>query len=298
MSGEVDSHRLVFTGGKISLIDIFDNNSYCHDPRTQFLNWSLMTHGGFDYAADQRGYTIGAAAEYYHDAWVARVGRFEQPIETNGLPLDPRIMLYHGDQAELEHSYEFSGLNGKWRLLVYQNRANMGAYQDALNYWISTGRVGIPNVDDPNVLRDQNKNGYGINLEQAVTPDVGVFFRLSRNDGNLETYAFTEIEQSTSGGVLAKGSAWGRPEDSLGIAYARNGLSATHQQYLANGGIGFFIGDGRLNYQPEGVLESFYNAGILKNIWLALDYQYITNPAYNADRGPVQIFGTRLHWEH
>lgn len=296
LAGEADKRRLVLTAGKLSLIDIFDNNSFSHDPRTQFLNWSLMTHGAFDYAADQRGYSVGAALEYYHDDWIFRAGRFEQPIQSNGLPLDSRIFTHHGDQVEIEHAHEISGQPGKLRLLAFRNMARMGSFQDALDFWNAHGRVGVPDVG--NVRKDQSKVGFGVNIEQSIAHGTGIFVRASRNDGGEETYAFTEIERSLSGGILAKGSSWSRPDDAIGIAYAQNSLSPVHRQYLANGGLGFFIGDGNINYRPEAIIELFYNLGLAKNTWASLDYQHIDNPAYNADRGPVRFIGARIHLEY
>ncbi|MDD5180983.1 MAG: carbohydrate porin [Gallionellaceae bacterium] len=294
LAGTIDKHRLVLTAGKIGLIDVFDGNAFSHDPRTQFLNWSLMTHGAFDYAADQRGYTVGAALEYYHDDWVFRIGRFEQPKESNGLPLDSRIMAHHGDQFEIEHGYEIAGQPGKLRLLAFHNEARMGGFQNALDLWKANGKAGVPDVG--NVRKDQSKYGFGINLEQNLDNDIGLFIRASWNDGSTETYAFTEIERSLSGGVMVKGTAWSRPNDILGLGYACNGLSSVHRAYLAAGGLGVFIGDGRLNYQPEEIFEGFYNLNITRNTLLTLDYQHIANPAYNTDRGPVSVAGVRLHW--
>lgn len=296
IAGKVARRRLVLTAGKMGLIDLFDNNGFSHDPRTQFLNWSLMTHGAFDYAADMRGYTVGAALEYYHDDLALRVGRFEQPKESNGLPLDSRITAHYGDQVEIEHGHEISGRPGKLRLLVFRNRARMGGFQDALDFWSSQGHVGVPDVGK--VRKDQYKVGFGIGLEQNLTREIGLFVRASRNDGGEETYAFTEIERSLSGGLLAKGGSWGRPDDTAGIAFARNELSSVHRQYLAHGGLGFFIGDGNINYRPEKVLEGFYSLGVARNAWLSFDYQHFSNPAYNADRGPVRIVGARVHLEY
>ncbi len=296
LAGEADKHRLVGTAGKLSLIDIFDNNSFSHDPRTQFLNWALMTYGAFDFAADQRGYTIGAALEYYHDDWIFRAGRFEQPIDSNGLPLDSRIVAHHGDQVEIEHDHEIAGQPGKVRVLAFRNEARMGAFQDALDYWNVHGRAGVPDVG--NVRKDQSKVGFGVNIEQNITPDVGLFARASRNDGDTETYAFAEIERSISGGMVIKGTSWGRPGDALGLAYAQNGLSSYHREYLTHGGLGVFIGDGRINYQPEKIVEGYYSLGVTKGTWLSFDYQHIANPAYNGDRGPARILGARLHLEY
>lgn len=294
LAGSADKRRLVLTAGNLSVLDIFDNNSYSHDPRTQFLNWSLMTHGAYDYAADARGYSWGFAAEWYHDDWAVRAGRFIQPKEPNQLPLDPAIFQHYGDQIEVEHAHAIGNQPGKVRLLGFRNRAKMSRFQDALDLAARTG--GTPDI---NAVRsgEQVKHGFGLNLEQAIFADVGVFARASWADGQTETYAFTEIDRSLSGGVVVKGNAWGRSEDSAGLALARNGLSDARRSYLATGGIGFFIGDGRLNYRPESISEAFYNLGVMKGFWVALDWQHIRNPAYNADRGPAEVGSLRLHTE-
>lgn len=294
LAGMVDKRRLVLTAGNLSVTDIFDTNTYNHDPRTQFLNWSIMTHGSYDFAADARGYTWGAALEWYHDDWALRAGRFIQPKLPNQQELDRDIFSHYGDQIELEHSHTLSGQPGAVRLLAFHNRARMSRFQDALNLAASTG--GTPDI---NAVRTgvQGKVGFGINIEQAVNDDVGLFLRASRADGQTETYAFTEIERSISGGALVKGTAWGRGGDTFGVAFARNGLSSVHRRYLEAGGIGFFIGDGRLNYRPEMIYETFYNIKLAKAAWITLDWQYIRNPAYNADRGPVNVGSVRLHTE-
>lgn len=295
LTSVVDRNRVVLTIGRISVIDIFDNNAFAHDPRTQFLNWALMTYGAFDFAADQSGYTWGAALEDYLNDWVFRIGRFEQPKESNGKRLDDRLLTHYGDQIEVEHDHEIAGQPGKLRVLVFHNRAYMGTFQGALDYWNDNRRVGVPSV--ANVRKDQSKYGLGANLEQDMGEDVGLFIRASWNDGGEETYAFTEIERSLSGGVVVKGTAWGRREDSIGLAFARNGLSSVHQRYLAAGGLGFFIGDGALTYRPEQIFEGYYNLAAIKHAVLSLDYQYVVNPAYNVDRGPVSVYGARMHVE-
>ncbi len=294
LAGMVDKRRLVLTAGNLSVTDIFDTNTYNHDPRTQFLNWSIMTHGSYDFAADARGYTWGAALEWYHDDWALRAGRFIQPKLPNQQELDRDIFSHYGDQIELEHSHTLGGQPGAVRLLAFHNRARMSRFQDALNLAASTGTT-----PDINAVRTgvQGKVGFGINIEQAVNDDVGLFLRASRADGQTETYAFTEIERSISGGALVKGTAWGRGGDTFGVAFARNGLSSVHRRYLEAGGIGFFIGDGRLNYRPEMIYETFYNIKLAKAVWITLDWQYIRNPAYNADRGPVNVGSVRLHTE-
>jgi high affinity Mn2+ porin len=294
LAGQVDRRRLVLTAGKLALIDVFDNNSFSHDPRTQFMNWSLMTHGAFDYAADSRGYSWGATLEYYYDDWAFRIGRFEQPKESNGLPLDSRIMAHYGDNFEVEHAHEIAGQPGKIRVLAFRNTAKMGGFRDAIDYARING--GEPAVG--NVRKERFKNGAGISLEQYVNKYVGLFARASWNDDQSETYAFTEIGNSLSGGVFVKGTAWNRAGDTAGLAFVSNGLSSAHRDYLAAGGHGFFIGDGQLNYRREQIIEGYYNLNVSKNSWVSFDYQRIVNPAYNAARGPANIYGLRLHLEY
>lgn len=294
LAASVDKRRWVLTAGNLSVLDVFDGNAYSHDPRTQFLNWSLMTHGAYDYAADARGYSWGVALERYHDDWAVRAGRFIQPKEPNQQELDPHIFQHYGDQIEVEHAHTLGGQPGKLRVLAFRNRAKMSRFQDALDLAASTG--GTPDI---NAVRtaEQVKYGFGLNFEQAVSADVGLFARASWANGGTETYAFTEIDRSVSGGVVVKGSAWGRGQGSFGIALARNGLSQVHRDYLAAGGLGFFIGDGRLNYRPETVFEAYYNQNLSKAAWITLDWQRIRNPAYNADRGPANVASVRLHTE-
>lgn len=294
LAGSVSKRRWVLTAGNLSVLDVFDGNAYSHDPRTQFLNWSLMTYGAYDYAADARGYSWGAALEWYHDDWAVRAGRFIQPRKPNQQALDPHIFKHYGDQIEVEHAHTLFGQPGKVRLLAFRNRATMSRYQNALDLAAVDG--GTPSIDDVRT-GDQAKRGFGLNLEQAVSDDVGLFARASWADGHTETYAFTEIDQSVSAGAVVKGTSWGRGQDSIGLAVANNGLSDVHRAYLAAGGQGFFLGDGRLSYRPERVLEAFYNLNLTKAVWVTLDWQRIRNPAYNADRGPADVASLRLHTE-
>lgn len=291
LAGKIHQRQIVLTVGKLSVTDIFDNNAYSHDPRTQFINWSLMTAGAYDYAADARGYSWGAALEYTYDDWAFRAGRFIQPKLPNQLVLDRNIFSHYGDQVEAGHGHVFFGQPGKIRLLAFRNRTLMSSFQDALDY--ATLHGGVPNIN--NVRNGEKiKYGFGLNLEQQLIQNVGVFARASWADGKTETYAFTEIDNSLSAGAVVQGSAWGRIQDSVGIALAQNGLSRQRRDYLSAGGISFFIGDGALNYRSENILETYYSLGAIKDTWLTLDYQYIHNPAYNADRGPVSIGAVRL----
>lgn len=302
LAGSVDSRRLVLTAGNLSLLDIFDNNAYSHDPRTQFLNWTIMSSGAFDYASDARGYTIGAALEYYLDDLVFRIGRFMQPAESNGLPLDHAIFKHYGDQLEVEQGYRLAEHPGKLRVLLFRNRVSMGGFDDAVAAWRAAGGIGIPDVAA--VRRERSKVGWGLNLEQEVTPDLGLFLRTSANDGKSETYAFTEVERSLSGGLSLRGTGWGRPGDVVGAGFAVNGLSAAHRQYLAAGGLGAFIGDGTppagtsFRYAHEQIFETYWSVGFGHGLWASLDYQKVRNPAYNTDRGPANFFGARFHVEY
>lgn len=296
LAGYADKRRFVLTVGNVAVPDIFDDNSYSHDPRTQFLNWSIMSHGAYDFAADARGYTWGVAGEWFYDDWVIRAGRFTQPDEPNQQPMDLRIFKHYGDQIELERAHKIGDQPGKLRLLAFHNRTKMSRYQDALNLAASTGAGTVPSI---NLVRtgEQDKYGVGVSLEQAITSDIGVFGRASWADGKTETYAFTEIDHSVSGGTLIKGGSWGRAQDALGFAFARNGLSKVHREYLADAGMGFFIGDGALNYRPEQIYEAFYSVAVNKAVSVTFDLQHIRNPAYNANRGPVNLGAVRLHAE-
>jgi len=294
LAGSVRKQRLVLTVGTLSIQDIFDDNAYSHDPRTQFLNWALITHGAYDFAADARGYTSGAAIEYFGNDWAVRLGRFAQPKEPNQMALDDRLLKNYGDQLEVERAHTLLEQPGKVRLLAFRNVAKMSRYSDALA--LATRGSNTP---DLNAVRtgQRVKYGVGVNIEQAITSDIGVFARAMWADGNTEAYAYTEMDRSFSLGTLIKGTAWGRAQDTFGVALAVGGLSAPHRRYLERGGIGFFIGDGALNYRSETIVESFYSVKLFNGAWLSADAQYIRNPAYNADRGPVKVGTLRLHAE-
>lgn len=294
LAGSVARRRIVLTAGKLSILDIFGNNAYSSDPRTAFLNGTLAAYGAFDYAANSRGYTIGAALEYYRDEWALRLGRFMQPKEPNQSSLDENLLAHYGEEIEVEHDHMLGKLPGKISLLAFRNRARMSSYLDAIAYASIHG--GVPSLNAVRT-RDLVKTGFGINLEQSISPNLGLFSRISRGDGQTETYAFTEVDNSVAGGLSLKCANWGRPEDTLGVALVRNGLSAAQQAYLGLGGLGYFIGDGALNYKPETTFESYYSLNVGKGAFLSLDFQRIANPGYNADRGIVSVWGVRLHVE-
>jgi high affinity Mn2+ porin len=292
LAGDVARRRLVLTAGKLAVTDIFDRNDVAADPRTRFLNWSFLTHGAYDYAADARGYTWGAALEWIHGDWALRAGRFLVPGQPNGLALDWAVARHFGDQAEMEHDHLLGGQPGKLRLLVFRDRARMSRYTDALALAAATATT--PDLD---AVRsgERSKRGFGVAFEQQLGANASVFARAARADGRTETYSFAEIDSSLSAGAVVKGGAWARGDDSAGVALARNGLSSAHRDYLAAGGMGFFIGDGRLRYRPETIVEAYYSVAATKHAFVTLDWQHIAHPAYNADRGPVNVGSVRLH---
>src|SRR6266478_2434855 len=293
LGGTQTSTRLVFTIGKYSVVDIFDTNTYAHDPRNDFLNWSIIDQGAFDYAANVWGYTYGGAAEWYQDWWTARAGVFDlsQAPNTNALS--------HGFGqgqfvAELEERHRLRDQPGKLKLLYWLTRGNLGTYLDAIALGASTGHT----PSTASVRRFRTKGGFGLNFEQQIAADFGVFARASLSQGTMEEVDFTEINQSISAGLALTGSRWGRPDDTVGLAGTANRISHQGKLYLAAGGLGGIIGDGQLpNAGPEQILEVYYRVPLLSFAHLTVDYQLINHPAYNRDRGPVSIFGLRARMQ-
>ncbi len=292
LAGTVDKRRFVLTAGNLSVTDLFGTSDISGDGRTQFLNWSSLNHGHFDYAADARGFSWGAVAELFWDDWTLRGGRFLQPKQSNGLKLDYRIMKRHGDQLEVEQRHQWGGQPGVVKAFVFRNVAHMASFQDALN---AAAPGTLPSLDA--VRRPHAKIGWGVSLEQSLSNDLRVLVRGGAHDGKTESYAFTEIDRSLFAAASLKGTRWGRAQDNIGVAYAVNTLSNAHRSYLAAGGQGFFLGDGRLNYGNERVFETYYNIAPVKGLGLTLDWQHISNPGYNRDRGPVNIGSVRVHIE-
>lgn len=289
LAGGRPSRRVVVTLGKLALTDIFDDNAYSHDPRTGFMNWADWTMGAWDYPADTRGYTWGAVVEFVTPRWAIRAAAAMEPKEANQLALDHDVRRAHGLVAEGEHSYRLFAKEGKIRLLAFSNRARMGNYREAIQ---ETSPPDIAATRRPG----RSKWGLGANIEQPLTERSGFFARLSWNDGRNESWAYAEIDDSVCAGLVDHPRLWGREKDEAGIALIANGISAAHRDYLAAGGYGFMIGDGRLRYGREEIAEAYAKA-VFGNISGAIDYQLIRNPAYNRDRGPVHVFGFRLHVE-
>ena len=296
MAQTVDLNRTVLTIGNFSTLDVFDGNAYAKDPRSQFMNWGNWTYAAWDYAADARGFGWGLALEVYRDDWVFRWGRMTGPKEPNGLAVDFRLLQHYGDQVEVERSHEIGGRPGKLRLLAFHNRAVLAAFNDASAYLINNNPA-----DRQSILMVRNgpktNQGLGLNIEQELADDVGFFFRGMHAAGATETYAFTEVDRSVSTGFQLKGNRWGRPADRVGVAVLQNRLSPERRRYLELGGLSFFIGDGRLDYKPETIIEGYYNWAMMPGLWLSGGYQKIRNPAYNSSRGPVNVFAARLHAE-
>jgi len=293
LAGRKPNSNLTLTVGKFSVVDVFDNNSYAHDPRADFLNWSVIDSAAFDYAADAWGYTYGMAAEWTQQDWTARAGLFAMSSEPNGESID-KTFAQREWVLELERRYQWHELRGTVRLLAFVNQARMAYYGDAM----ALAQVSGQPPDVSNVRRSASKSGYAINVEQELAKDLGMFARFSQNSGNTEAYDFTDVNQSLAAGLSAKGSYWNQPTHTLGTAFAINGLSPEAQAYFAAGGIGILVGDGQLpHYAREQILETYYTVNLNKALTVTGDYQYIRNPAYNVDRGPVSIWGLRLHAE-
>ena len=285
------AERLVLTVGVISVLDIFNAVDYSRDPRTQFINWSGLTYGAWDFPADARGYTGGVALEYISSAFALRGGWFAGPKESNGLALDYSLGKFYGAVVEADFPLRLLERPGSLQLLAFNNRANMGNFDDAVALGQQTGTA----PDLTLVRRPQNKYGFGITFQQELVENLGGYVRAGWNNGKTETYMFTEIDRSVAVGALADGKAWGRPRDSAGAAVYWNMLGGSHRRYLELGGLGFFLGDGRLNYGPESTIETFYAFNLFGRLWLSANYQYQTNPGYNRDRGPVSYYGFRIH---
>jgi hypothetical protein len=301
MAGSVDRNRWVLTVGNFSLLDVFDDNAYAKDPRTQFMNWGNWTYAAYDYAADSRGFGWGAVLEWYQGDWAVRAGRMNTPQTPNGLAMDFALAKHFGDQIEIEHAHQWRGQPGKIRLLAYNNRAVMADFDQATAY---LAQQGYPTQTGPAALiavrgSVRSKQGIGLNLEQALSDQAGVFMRVMKSDGKTETLAFTEVDQSLSVGSLIKGSAWGRGQDSVGVSYMVNRLSDARKRFLQAGGVSFFIGDGYsgMRTADERISETFYSWGFASGHWLTLNWQRINHPAYNADRGPVNVLAMRWHSE-
>ncbi len=287
----VTQNRLVVTVGKFGVTSVFDNNAYAHDPRGDFLNWTIIDAGTFDYAADAWGYSVGGTVEWYQGAWALRGGLFLLSNVPNSPYIDTRF-----DQFQFvwegERRYVLGDHPGKLLVTGFLSRGRMGTYVDAITYAQANG--GPPST--ALVRRYSSRPGVSLDWQQEITSDLGVFLRAGWASGQYETYEFTDVDESVSGGLSLKGKAWGRAQDTVGLAGVVNLASPQLISYLADGGLGVLVGDGRLTHPGgERIVETYYDLAANRYFDTALDYQFVVNPAYNRDRGPVSIFAIRLH---
>jgi high affinity Mn2+ porin len=294
LAGDRPMVRYTITAGRFSLTDFFDNNAYTHDPRSQFMAWAVMYNGAWDYPADTRGYTWGWVHELHTRNWSFRYASAAEPTVANGGRFDRRLFVDRGDVLEGERRYSLGKHPGTIRLLQYFNHTHSGSYAAAIKLGEETGTT--PNIDAVKQYGTL-KYGMGLNLEQEITHDTGFFMRLGWNDGKTQDFAFTAIDRLASGGISVKGTKWKRKDDVAATSFTASGASGVHALYLARGGLDFLIGDGRLNYAPEYVWESYYSAKLFRGFFATLDVQHDTNLAFNHDRGPVWIESLRLHTE-
>ncbi|PZR12920.1 MAG: carbohydrate porin [Azospirillum brasilense] len=284
--GPVPRERLTLTVGKFGVWDVFDDNRYAHDPRTGFLNWALVGGAAFDYAADARGWTEGMAAEYDDGTWGVRTGAFRVARRANGLFLDTALTRGWQLLAEVDRFWSVGDLPGAVRLIYGASRARQSTWGEIFENGFGT----FPQ----NPAGYRLKHNVTLNAEQEIAPDLGAFVRMSWNDGRTQNFMFTQVDRAVSGGLVLRGGGWDRPGDTVGVAANASWISAGQRQYLKAGGIGFIVGDGRLDYRPEVVAEAYYDARVAPGVHAALNYQFVANPGYNRDRGPVHVLGLRL----
>ena len=291
-AGSNTKDRLVLTVGKFSVSDIFDQNKYAQNPRKDFMNWALIDTGSFDYAADAWGYTYGAAAEWYAGNWTLRAGWFDLPVVPNSTNLDSHFGQFQW-LGEVERRYELWSHPGKIAVTGFLTRGRLGAFADAIALAQATG--GPANIGA--VRQYRSRAGLGVNLEQEITPDLGVFARAGFADGHIEPDSYTDVDRTVAAGLSLKGTQWNRPNDIFALAGIVNGISAVHEAFLNAGGLGILVGDGRLPHPGlEHIIETYYLFPMY-NWHATIDYQFVLNPAYNRDRGPVSIVGVRLQTE-
>jgi hypothetical protein len=294
MPGTVSTRRVEFVAGKLALSDLIDVNRYANSTRMQFLDWVLFNNGAWDFAADTRGYSNGAAASWFGSFWSVRAASFQMPTFANGNSFDPNLWNARGDNVELT----VAGPHGAIvRGLVYVNHARMGRYEIATAIGLATGTA-------PNIVADdapgRTKHGIGVNVEMPVSDDgdTGVFGRFGWNDGRNESFVFTEVDSHVSGGLQVSGKRWRRAADAIGIAGVADGLSLPHRRYLAAGGRGFLLGDGALRYGAETAGEAYYRLQAGPYLAVTPDAIAILHPGYNRDRGPAYVFTLRVRVAH
>jgi len=296
VSGKVDKDRLTFTIGKMSVQDIFDDNEYAHDPTKDFMNFAFTTLGTFDYAANKWGYTDGAVLEWRQNWWTTRAGVYQLSQLPGSVNIEPVIFRQYMAVGEVEGRYQILGQPGVLKFLFFSDNGYFNKFDDVVA--LSYAKESFPPSITNNSLRQwRQKDGVGVNISQQIMPNVGFFLRGGANNGRYETVDYTDMNKTMTAGLVFFGGLWDRPDDKIGVAGAISGISGSFVRYLSLGGIGSFVGDGRLSYTQEKNLETFYKWHI--NDWLeaTADYQFFANPGYNLARGPVNFFGLRLRAE-
>ena len=294
LAPSVPLRRLEFRVGKMTLPDFFDINGPGSDSHLQFMNWTVDNNGAWDYAADTRGYTVGGMAEFDDRVWTIRYGLFAMPVVANGIDLDWAFSRAHGQNGEFEFRKGYiQNHKGVTRILFFANRAHMGTYREAVDAFLA----GTDSV--PTITRHAHfgalKYGFGINNEQEITANLRVFCRFGWNEGQHESFVYTEVDQTILGGFDYTGTRWKRPNDKFGLAVVSNAIKSDHQEYLKLGGLGFLLGDGNLNYGRENIVESYYTMHAWRGLYYSVDVQHIDNPGYNRDRGPAWVGSARMH---
>ncbi|MGC9158875.1 MAG: carbohydrate porin [Terracidiphilus sp.] len=311
LASRVPLRRIEFRIGKLTLPDFFDVNPVGSDSHLQFMNWTVDNNGAWDYAADTRGYTVGGMAEYDDRVWSLRYGIFAMPTVANGMALDWAFSRAHAQNGEFELRHSFvAGREGAERLLFYDNRAHMGTYREAVEDFLNGSDTLKYGVTVPTITLHEHygalKYGFGYNFEQDLTANLRIFGRFGWNEGQHESFVYTEVDQTVVGGGDYTGARWRRPNDKIGLAVVSNAIKSDHQEYLKLGGLGFLLGDGNgspnynrpngdLNYGRENIVETYYNLHAWRGFYYAVDIQHINDPGYNRDRGPVWVGSFRAH---
>ena len=294
LATELPERRLEIHVGKISIVDWFDNNSVANNSHNQFLNWTIDNNGGYDYSADTRGYTYGLHLEYQDRDWALRFAESLMPKVANGIDMEWNLRRARAENIEFELRRSVLPKRAAvFRFLTYVNHANMGSYQEAIGAFLA-GKDPVPDVT-AHRRQGRIKYGVGMSADQEVSTNMRVFGRWGWNEGNNESFAYTEVNETILLGADYKGSPWGRKLDRVGLAFVSNGISKAHQQYLKLGGQGFLLGDGNLNYGRENITEVYYNLHLWRGIFSSPELQYVVNPGYNRDRGPVVVPALRMH---
>ncbi|HUN86588.1 MAG TPA: carbohydrate porin [Terracidiphilus sp.] len=300
LAPSVPARRIEFRVGKMTLPDFFDANEVGSDSHLQFMNWTVDNNGAWDYAADTRGYTVGGMAEYDDPSWSVRYGLYAMPIVANGIDMDWAFSRAHGQNGEFElRKGVVPHQKGTQRILFYANRAHMGTYREAVDDFLNGSDTARYGVTVPTITLHEHfgalKYGFGYNTEQEITPNLRLCGRFGWNEGQHESFAYTEVDQTVEACGDYAGSRWHRPGDKFGLAVVSNAIKRDHQNYLKNGGLGFLLGDGNLDYGRENIVESYYTWHAWRGMFYSVDVQHIDNPGYNRDRGPAWVGSARVH---